>query len=115
MILLRYVLSVEGSRNRWKLYIVTIHNVQLPSISASHHIGPLSQQDHDCLPYDGISDYRNMFENVSTSTRNDNSFVGFFIYLCNTVVYTPCKAVNISTVDRDLAIADRISRATIID
>jgi hypothetical protein len=40
-----------------------------------------------------------------------NTFVGFFMYLFNTVVYTPCKTVNSPTVDRDLAIPDRTSRA----
>jgi hypothetical protein len=60
MILLREVPRVVGSREGWELYIVTggvmvgiypdhnatCYNIQLPSFSASHDIGHLSQQDH---------------------------------------------------------------------
>jgi hypothetical protein len=36
------------------------YNIQLPSFSASHNIGQLSQWDHVWLPDDGILKWRNM-------------------------------------------------------
>jgi hypothetical protein len=50
MILLREVPNVAEGREGWELYIVTggvmVGIYPVPSFSASHDIGQLSQQDH---------------------------------------------------------------------